>query len=85
MTSPMMMTLTWEVRRLQGPGSVGRSPEAQQPSHKIKLSQNRSYCWIRTPVLPNVAHLVVYTYGMIRLFHHFHRNAHDGMMEGMAF
>lgn len=74
MSSPMMMTSTWK--------DVFWALDKLSSLHTKSNSVNTEATGFAHLCFPDVAHLLVNTHGTIRLFHHFHHDADDGLNDG---
>ena len=80
MSSPMTMTSTWEdvFRALDQWEVVPKLDRLHSKSNSIN-TESTGFVHLCSP---DIAHLMVNTHGTIRLFHHFHHDADDGLNDG---
>ncbi|KAI2494816.1 hypothetical protein MHU86_19711 [Fragilaria crotonensis] len=80
MSSPMTMTSTWEdvFRALDQWEVVPKLNRLHTKSNSIN-TESTGFVHLCSP---DIAHLMVNTHGTIRLFHHFHHDADDGLNDG---
>ena len=80
LSSPMTMTSSWsDVFRASNQWEV--VDKLRRLSGKSNSSSTGSTGFVHL-CSPDVAHLMVNTHGVIRLFHHFHQDADDGLNSG---
>ena len=78
--SPMTMTLTWlDVFRKLDQWEVVEKLSALNSKTNSVSTNSTGFVHLCSP---EVAHLMVNTHGVIRLFHHFHHDADDGLNDG---